>query len=146
MHLRKQVSLGKSITSTTISGVGLNNWENGDKTATLLHELMAVESITEKQILKGKKITKFKGRLFHAIIPDSLNTTIKFYFTKAKAREERSVAKGLSCFIKDHFRLEPDFFCTSDALSETLAGSWDNFTRTFLSAQEKMEVDRLNNM
>ena len=47
MHSRKQVSLSKSITSTTISGVGLNNWANGDKTSTLLREIMAVESITK---------------------------------------------------------------------------------------------------
>ena len=109
MHSRKQVSLGKSITSTTISSVGLNNWANGEKTATLLRELIAVESMTEQKILKGKNITKFKGRLFYAIIPDNFNKTIKFHFTKANAREGRSVARGLPCFIRDHFGLDPDF-------------------------------------
>ena len=146
MHSRKQVSLGKSITSTTIHGVGLNNWANSSKTTTLLRELMAVESITEKQILKGKKTNKFKGRLFYSIIPNNTDKTIKFHFTRANAREGRSVARGLPCFIKDYFKLEPTFFCTSDALSESLAGSWDYASRTFLSAQEKMEVDRLDDM
>ena len=146
MHSRKQLSLGKSITSTTISGVGLNNWANSEKTTTLLRELMAVESITEKQILKGKKTTKFKGRLFYAIIPNNADKTIKFHFTKANAREGRSVARGLPCFIKDYFQLDPAFFCTSDALSESLAGSWDYASRRFLSAQEQMEVDRLEDM
>ena len=146
MHSRKQLSLGKSITSTIISGVGLNNWANSKKTTTLLRELMAVESITEKQILKGKKTTKFKGRLFYAIIPNNTDKTIKFHFTKANAREGRSVARGLPCFIKDYFQLDPAFFCTSDALSESLAGSWDYASRRFLSAQEQMEVDRLDDM
>ena len=146
MHSRKQLSLGKSITSTTISGVCLNNWANSNKTSTLLRELMAVESITEKQILKGKKTTKFKGRLFYAVIPNNADKTIKFHFTKANAREGRSVARGLPCFIKDYFELDPAFFCTSDALLEALAGSWDYTSRKFLSAQEKMEADRLDDM
>ena len=141
IHSRKQLSLGKSITSTTISGVGLNNWANSQKTTTLLRELMAVESITEKQILKGKKTTKFKGRLFYAIIPNNADKTIKFHFTKANAKEGRSVARGLPCFIRDYFQLDPAFFCTSDALSESLAGSWDYASRIFLSTQERMEVD-----
>ena len=67
LHSRKQVSLGKSLTSTVVHGVGLNNWMSSDKSSTLLRELMTVESITEKTILKGKNTTKFKGRLFYAI-------------------------------------------------------------------------------
>ena len=89
------MSLSKSITSTTISGVGLNNWANGDNTSTLLRELMAVESITKKQIMKAKKPTTFLGRLFYAIIPNRDSKSIIFHFTKPNASEGRSVAPGL---------------------------------------------------
>ena len=49
MHARKQTSLGKSIRSTTIHGVQLNNWSSSAKDKTLLHELMSTESITGKK-------------------------------------------------------------------------------------------------
>ena len=146
MHSRKQVSLSKAITSTTIHGVGLNNWANGDKTSTLLRELMSVESITKKQIMKTKKATTFLGRLFYAIVPNKDNKSVTFHFTKANASEGRSVARGLPHFIRDHFKLEPAFFCTSMALTEAMEGDWNMATRKFLSAQEKMEVDRLEDM
>ena len=64
MHSRKQVSLGKLLTSTVIVGVGLNNWASLEKQSTLLRELMSVQSITEKKIMKGKTTTIFKERLF----------------------------------------------------------------------------------
>ena len=146
LHSRKQVSLSKSIVSTTISGVGLNNWANGDKTSTLLRELMQVESITKKKIMKAKKPTTFFGRLFYAIIPNKDSKTITFHFTKANASEGRSVARGLPQFIRDHFHLEPAFFCTSTALTEAMEGDWTFETRKFLSAQEKLEIDRLDDM
>ena len=50
-HCRKQTSLGKSMRSTVVTGVQLNNWADSTKTKTLLHELMAVESIMAKKIL-----------------------------------------------------------------------------------------------
>ena len=146
MHSRKQVSLSKAISSTTISGIGLNNWANGEKTSTLLRELMSVESTTKKQIVKGKKTTTFLGRLFYAIIPNRDSKSTTFYFTKANAPEGRSVARGLPHFIRDFFKLEPAFFCTSTALTEAMDGDWTFSTRKFLSAQEKMEIDRLEDM
>ena len=146
MHSRKQVSLSKSITSTTIHGVGLNNWANSERNSTLLRELMAVESITKKQIIKTKKTTTFLGRLFYAIIPNNDQRSVTFHFTKANASEGRSVARGLPHFIRDHFGLEPDFFCTSAAMTEAMDGDWHFSTRKFLSAQEKMEMDRLDDL
>ena len=50
-HAQKQYSLGKSIRSTTISGLQLNNWTSSAKDHTLL---LAVESIVDKKIVKGK--------------------------------------------------------------------------------------------
>ena len=35
MHSRKQVNIGKALTSTVMVGVGLNNWANLKKTVTL---------------------------------------------------------------------------------------------------------------
>ena len=110
LHSRKQVSLGKSLTSTVIHGVGLNNWTSSKKTSTLFRDLMSVESITEKTIVKGKNTTKFKGRLFYAIVPNRETKAITFYFTKANSSEGRSVARGLPLFIEDHYKLDPAFF------------------------------------
>ena len=145
-HSRKQVSLSKAISYTTISGIGLSNWANGDKTSTLLRELMSVESITKKKIMKGKKSSTFLGRLFYAIIPNRANKTVTFYFTKANALEGRGVARGLPHFLRDYFHLDPAFFCNSTALTEAMEGDWTLTTRKFLSAQEKMENDRLDDM
>ena len=96
--------------------------------------------------MKAKKATTFLGRLFYAIVPNKDNKSVTFHFTKANASEGRSVARGLPHFIRDHFKLEPAFFCTSMALTEAMEGDWNMATRKFLSAQEKMEVDRLEDM
>ena len=106
-HVRKQSSLGKSIRCTTISGVQLNNWTSSAKDHTLLRELMAVESIVDEKIVKGKKSSTFRGRLFYAIIPDKASKTITFHYSRANSREGRSVARGLPLFIRDHFKLDP---------------------------------------
>ena len=145
-HARKQSSLGKSIRSTTISGVQLNNWTSSAKDHTLLRELMAVESIVDKKIVKGKKSSTFRGRLFYAIIPDKASKTITFHYSRANSREGRSVARGLPLFIRDHFKLDPAFFCSSASLTEALDGEWSLSSRTFLSAEEKIEFDKLELM
>ena len=99
MHSRKQVSLGKSLTSTVIVVVGVNIWASLEKQSTLQRDLMSVESIIEKKIMKGKTATKFKGRLIYDIVPNRDTKGITFYFTKANASEGRSVARGLPLFI-----------------------------------------------
>ena len=146
MHARKQTSLGKSIRSTTIHGVQLNNWASRNKDKTLLHELMCTESITDKKIIKGKKSTTFKGRLFYAIIPDKVMKSVTFYYSRANYFEGRSVARGLPLFIKDHFLLDPAFFCTSEAITDALDGDWNFESRRFLSSDERIERERLDLM
>ena len=146
MHSRKQTSLGKSMRSTVVTGVQLNNWADSTKTTTLLHALMSVESIVAKKIVKGKKTSSFFGRLFYAIIPDKKRKSVTFYYSRANFKEGRSVARGMPLFIRDHFKLDPAFFCSSEALTEALDGVWDNKKRFFLSSEEKIEGDRLDDM
>ena len=96
--------------------------------------------------MKVKKVAKFKGYLFYAIIPDKDSRIISFYFTKANASEGRRVARGLPHFIRDFFVLDPAYFCTSASLTEAMDGGWNHATRESLSAQEEMEVDRIDDM
>ena len=145
-HARKQASLGKSLRSTTISGVQLNNWSSRAKTSTLLRDLMEVESIVVKKVIKGNKAATFRGRVFYAIIPDRTSNCVTFIFTKASFLEGRSIARGLPLFIRDYFKLDPAFFCNSEALTSALEGSWDFATRKFLSADEKIECEHLDMM
>jgi hypothetical protein len=143
-HARRQASLGGALRSTTISGIQLCNWSNLDKTSTLLRDLMEVESTVEKKVIKSKKTTTFKGRVFYAIIPDK--STFTFYFTKANYHEGRSIARCLPLFIRDYFNLDPAFFCSSEAIAQAMEGEWDFQTRTFLSATEKIEEDKLEGL
>ena len=96
--------------------------------------------------MKGNKEKNFKGRLFYAIVPNRDTKCITFYFTKANALEGRGVARGLPLFIRDYCKLDPAFFCSSEALTDAMEGSWTFSTRQFLTAQEKMEIDRLDEM
>ena len=141
-HARRQACLGGALRSTIITGVQLCNWSNLEKTSTLLRDLMEVESIIEKKVIKSKKATTFKGRVFYAIIPDKRSFT--FYFTKANYHEGRSIARGLPLFIRDYFKLDPAFFCSSGSIAQALEGEWNPKTRTFLSASEKIEDDKLD--
>ena len=145
-HARKQFSLGKSLQNTTIYGAQLNNWASSSKTETLLEVLMKVESITSKKVIKGKSTKTFRGRLFYAIIPDKSSRSITFYYTKANSSEGRSVARALPLFIRDFFKLPPDFFCDGDFIQSSTDGEWDATKRTFLSSDEKEEIDRLDDM
>ena len=112
--------------------------------STLLRDLIKVESIIEKKVIKGKNTTTFRGRGFHAIIPNK--NTVTFYYTRANFNEGRSIARGLPLFIRDHFQLDPTFCCASEALTSTLEGEWDYNSRKFLSANEKLETDKLEAM
>ena len=143
-HARKQTNIGKSLRCTKVPGIQLCNWSNSDKNSTLLRDLMATESIVEKKVIKGKNTTKFKGRVFYSIVPDRNSYT--FYYTKANFHEGRSIARGLPLFIRDHFRLDPAFFCDSDLITSTLEGEWSYKERRFLSANEKLESDKLDLM
>ena len=122
-HTRKQASLGKSLRSITISGIRVSNWADRSKESTFLRELMAVESIHDKEVVKGKTSKSFKGRLFYGIIHDDSSKTITFYCSRANYAEGRSVARALPLFIRDYFKLEPAFFCSSDSLTVALMES-----------------------
>ena len=84
--------VGKSLRITVILGTKISNWENSEKYSTLFHDLMKVESITTKNIVKGKFFTIFTDRLFYAIVPDNVSKIITFYYTRTNAQEECSVA------------------------------------------------------
>ena len=101
---------------------------------------MMVESITPKKVIKSK--TYFKGRLFYAILPNQRSQTVTFYFSKANAEEARNVARALPLFIRDHYKLEPTFFCNSNTVAECMEGEWDYKKRTFSTIEEKNEQDK----
>ena len=77
-HSCKQTSLRKALRSTVISGTKIINWKNSCKISTLFHNSMKVESITKKNIVKGKSSTPFTGCLFYAIIPDNMSKATTF--------------------------------------------------------------------
>ena len=60
--------------------------------------------------------------------------------------EGRSEARGLPLFIRGHFKLDPAFFCSSDFPTDALNGDWDFSTRKYLSSEEKIERDILDEM
>ena len=80
---------------------------------------MTVESIYEKKITSSKK-SKLKGRLFDAIIPNHKTKKVKCYFSQENVEEARGVARGLLLFIRDFYKLDPNFFCSSNSVSEAL--------------------------
>ena len=64
---------------------------------------------------------------------------VTYYFSTANSEEARSVAHGLPLFIKDHFKLKPSFFCSSDDVAICLEGEWSYAKRTFLTLDEKKQ-------
>ena len=133
-HSRKKFSLGSSLRSIDVNGLQLCNWSNSHRSSTLHRDLMEVESIVTKSMIKGKRTTKFKGRVFYAIIPHK--SSWSFYFTKVNYQEGRSIARGLPLFIRDHFKFDPAFICSSEAISLAMEGDWNYNNRKFLSAAE----------
>ena len=145
-HVRKQLTMGNSISSTIAEGVNVTNWADGSKEHTLHRQLMAVESIYDKTVINSKSKKKFRGRLFYSIIPNQRTKSVTFYFSKANAQEARGVARGLPLFIRDFFKLDPSFFCSSESLTIALEGFWDYSKRIFLTAEEKDETEKLDNL
>ena len=146
MHARKQFSMGKSLQSTTVYGINISNWSNAEKSSTLLEELIKVESIKEKTVIRGKATKKFFGRLFYAIIPNKKHKSVEFYYTKANSSEGSSVARAIPLFIRDFYKKAPEFYCDGTSIQAAMEGDWDFKTRKFLSADEKEELDRLDEM
>ena len=125
--------IGSNLKSIQLTGVQVLNWADDKKESTLHRELMLVESITEKKVVKSDGTEKFRGRLFYAIIPNQRNKSVTLYFSKANSEEARSVARGLPLFIRDHFKLEPAFFCDSNEIAECIEGDWNHKHRTFFT-------------
>ena len=124
-YSRKQLLLESNIRSTTISGTQILNWCDSKKKNTLHRQLMQVESIYTKTVIRNTGNTDFKGRLFYAIIPNQSSKNIVFYYSKANKEEARSVVRVLPVFIRDYFNLQPSFFYSTDAISELMQGEWD---------------------
>ena len=68
------------------------------------------------------------------------------YFSKANSDEARSVARGMPLFIRDHFKLEPTFFCGSNEIAECMEGDWDFKLRTFCTRDEKNEQSKFSHL
>ena len=146
-HAKKQASIGSNINSITLGGTHIRNWCDEKMENTLHHDLMMIESIYEKKVITSITVGKpknntFKGRVFYAIIPNQKSKMTTFYFSRANSDEARSIARALPLFIRDHYKLDPLYFCGPDFLSECLAGEWDIKSRSFLTLEEKDEKNK----
>ena len=56
------------------------------------------------------------------------------------------MARGLPLFIRDHFKLDPAVFYSFDSLTDTLNGNCNFSERKYLSSEEDIERDRLDEM
>ena len=63
-RVRKQLTLGNSIRSTTVTGIQILNWADKNKETTLHCKLICIESVHYKTVIKNREILKNKGRLF----------------------------------------------------------------------------------
>lgn len=98
-NVRKQQIMAKNVQCTTIHGVNVTNWADGNKENTLHRQLMALESIYNKTVVNSKKKKKFRGRLFYSIIPNQRSKCVTFYFSKINVEEARGVARGLPLLL-----------------------------------------------
>ena len=60
--------------------------------------------------------------------------------------EARGVARGLPLFMRDFYKLDPCFFCSSESVSEALEETWVGKTRTFLTKDKTDEMIKLDNL
>ena len=56
--------------------------------------------------------------------------------------EARSVVRGLPLFIRDQFKIEPSFCCSSGLIANVLQGSWNLSTRRYTSQDEAEQQDK----
>ena len=52
----------------------------------------------------------------------------------------------MKCFIQESLCLDPTFYCSSRLVTSSLNGEWNNDKRTFLTAGEKAEVEKLGSL
>ena len=82
-HAKKQVTIGTNLKSISVGGIQILNWTDATLETTLHRQLMSIESITEKKVIRhatDAKAKTFKDRLFYAIVPNQKNKTTTFYF------------------------------------------------------------------
>ena len=141
-HAKNQLSIGSQIRSISLSEVQLYNWYNRDDKHTIHRQLMTIESITTKTVVRSDGNKTFRGRLFYAIIPNSKKKTFTFYYSKANSTEARSVVRGLPFFIRDRFKIKPSFCCSSSLIANVLQGSWIFSIRKYTSQDEMEQHDK----
>ena len=150
---KKQLTIGMNLRSITLGGTQILNWADSKMENTLHRQLMCVESIFNKTVVKsgrdntnGKDKSTFKGRLFYAIIPNQKTKMTTFYFSHANMDEARSVARALPLFIKDYFKIKPSYFCSSEVITDCLEGEWDFKKRIYLTLEEKDEKVKFSSL
>ena len=89
-----------------------------------------------------KTKTSFKEVMRLTKVYQSTKTTV-FSYSKANEEEARSVVRALPLFIRDYFKLDPSFFCSTDAIAEAMLywcvawtfdgiTPWEQIAQTFL--------------
>ena len=146
LHGRKQESLGKAIKSTTISDVQLLSWADSNKVKTLQHELTRIEIIYEKHTGRGKmkNYSKEDYSMQSSSIPGQ-NQALSI-IREQILRNRGGVARVLPLFMRDHFKLDPIFFCSLDIVTESVQRMWDFEKRIFFTEDKRLENERLNTM
>ena len=71
---------------------------------------------------------------------------VAFYYYGVNSIEVKSVARCLPLFIRDIFKLKPAFFCSSYFLTEALMGSWNFNKFIFMTKEDKIEFEILEEM
>ena len=90
-HARKQFLIDKNIKSITVLGIKILNWCNSCKQNTMHRQLMQVESIHTKTVVKQSGNIEFKARVFYDIVPNQALKNITSYFSKASKEESCNV-------------------------------------------------------
>ena len=67
-HAKKQLTMVSNLKLITLSGTQILNWADTKMKNTLYRELMMIESIYDKKVIKVKGSNTCKGLLFYSII------------------------------------------------------------------------------
>jgi len=77
-HSRKQLLIGNSIQSITVSGVQTANCIDSKKEDILYRQLITIENMYDTKVVKISGEMKFKGIFFYGIIPNNKNKRLHF--------------------------------------------------------------------
>ena len=143
-HARKQLFICDGIKCVTITGITVLNWADSQKQNTLDRQLILVESIHTKTLVKSSGKVEFKGRLVYTIIPNQKAKYASFYYSNANSDEARSVARGICLFIRNMLKIKSSLSCSFELIVSALEVEWDANTRLFLTAEKKCEKDKFS--